>query len=139
VAEPRYLVDTSVWLRVVVHEVSSRLESLALAGKLWTCRMVDLEVVYSTRARQVDSAVERRMQLPEAPITPRVMDRALGVAQLMAAAGLHRAAKPNGLVIAATAEAAGLVVLHYDADFDSIASVTNQATEWVAPAGTLAH
>jgi predicted nucleic acid-binding protein len=43
------------------------------------------------------------------------------------------------LVIAAAAEAAGLAVLHYDDDYDRIASVTRQPTEWVAPAGSLDH
>jgi predicted nucleic acid-binding protein len=55
----------------------------------------------------------------------------------MAAAGHHRGAKPVDLVIAAAAEAAGLAVLHYDDDYDRIASVTRQPTEWVAPAGSL--
>jgi predicted nucleic acid-binding protein len=41
------------------------------------------------------------------------------------------------LVIAAAAEAAALTVLHYDDDYDRIASVTGQPTEWVAPAGSL--
>ena len=31
--------------------------------------------------------------------------------------------------------AAGLVVLHYDHDFDLIASVTQQPVEWIVPAG----
>ena len=35
------------------------------------------------------------------------------------------------------AEAAGVTVLHYDADFDAIAAVTHQETEWVAPRGSL--
>ena len=41
------------------------------------------------------------------------------------------------LVIAAAAEAAGLSVLHYDSDYDRIAAVTNQPTEWIAPLGSL--
>jgi predicted nucleic acid-binding protein len=40
-------------------------------------------------------------------------------------------------LIAAAAEADGLVLLHYDADFDSIAGVTGQRCEWVAPAGSI--
>jgi hypothetical protein len=55
----------------------------------------------------------------------------------MAASGRHRGAKPVDLVIAAAAEAAGLAVLHYDDDYDRIASVTHQPMEWVARAGTL--
>ena len=41
------------------------------------------------------------------------------------------------LIVAAAAEAAGLKVLHYDADFDRIAAVTAQETEWVVPRGSL--
>jgi len=47
--------------------------------------------------------IEGCVALPEAPVTPAVMDRALHVAGLLAAA-----------------EAAGLVVLHYDDDYDRI-------------------
>ena len=37
----------------------------------------------------------------------------------------------------AAAEAGGLAVLHYDADFDVIARVTGQPCEWVVPAGSI--
>jgi len=35
------------------------------------------------------------------------------------------------------AGAAGLVVLHYDHDFDVIAAVTRQPAEWIVPGGTV--
>lgn len=41
------------------------------------------------------------------------------------------------LLIAACAEAAGLTVLHYDADYDRIASLTNQPVQWVVPRGSV--
>lgn len=139
VADPRYLIDTSVLARADIDRVGDRIEALALAGRFWTCRTVDLEVIYASRARDVADVIEERMALPEAPVTPAVMDRALQVAGLLAGAGAHRGAKPADLVIAAAAEAAGLVVLHYDDDYDRIASVTNQPTEWVVSKGTLPH
>jgi predicted nucleic acid-binding protein len=40
------------------------------------------------------------------------------------------------LLIAAAAELAGLVVLHYDRDYDRIAKVTGQRTKWIVEAGT---
>ena len=135
----RYLVDTSVLARARQDIVGDRLASLAQAGRLWTCGLIDLEVVYGSRARDVAEVIEERRALPEAPITAGVMHRALQVAGVMAAAGLHRGAKPVDLVIAAAAEAAGLAVLHYDDDYDRIASVTRQPMEWVAPAGSLDH
>jgi predicted nucleic acid-binding protein len=101
------------------------------------CRLIDLDVVYGSRARDVADVVEERRALPEAPITADVMLRALQTARAMAAAGFHRGAKLVGLVIAAAAEAAGLTVLHYDADYDRIAAVTSQPMEWIAAAGSL--
>ena len=61
---------------------------------------------------------------------------------LLRLAEVHASQAPQGQnlaaqVVAAAAEVAGLCVLHYDADYDRIAVVTDQPTEWVAPAGTL--
>ncbi len=103
---------------------------------MWTCRLIDLEVVYGSRARDVADIIEERRALPMAPIDASVMDRAVQVAGGLARTGQHRGARPVGLVIAAAAEAAGLSVLHYDSDYDRIAALTNQPTEWIAPAGT---
>ena len=49
----------------------------------------------------------------------------------------QRARKVPDLLIAAAAEARGLTVLHYAADFDRIAAVTGQPCEWVVPAGSV--
>ncbi len=48
---------------------------------------------------------------------------------LLADRGLHRAPSVPDLLIAATAELAGLSVLHVDKDFDVIAGVTGQVVE----------
>ncbi len=40
-------------------------------------------------------------------------------------------------MVAAAAERAELTVLHYDADFDLIATVTGQEMEWVTPRGSV--
>ena len=37
------------------------------------------------------------------------------------------------LLIAAVAEQHGIAVVHYDADYDRIAAITNQPTLWVVP------
>ena len=138
-SEPRYLVDTSVFARIELPAVGDRLEQLAIAGKVWTCRVIDLELTYASRRRDVARMVADRQSFPEAQITPAVMNRALQVAAQMAAKGLQRGAKPIDLIIAAAAEARGLSVLHYDDDYDRIAKITRQPTEWVAKAGTLDH
>ena len=48
---------------------------------------------------------------------------------LLADRGQHRTPSVPDLIIAATAELAGLTVLHSDKDFDLIASVTAQPAE----------
>lgn len=136
-ADTHYLVDTSALGRAHQDEVGTRLEELARHGQMWTCRLIDLEVVYGSRARDVADVLEERRALPSAPIDGSVMDRAVQVAARLARTGQHRGAKPVDLVVAAAAEAAGLSILHYDGDYDRIAAVTNQPTEWIAPAGTL--
>ena len=136
-ADPSYLVDTSVLGRAHLDPVGDQLEALARQGRMWTCRLVDLEVIYGSRARDVPDVVQERSALPLAPIDPGVMDRAVQVAGLLAKGGQHRGAKPTDLVIAAAAEAADLAILHYDSDYDLIAAVTRQPTEWIAAAGTL--
>ncbi len=55
---------------------------------------------------------------------------------LLAERGEHRSVPIADLLIAAAAAAAGLVVLHYDRDYERIAEVTGQPVEWIVPAGT---
>ena len=55
---------------------------------------------------------------------------------MLAQGGQHRIPIPD-LIIAAAAETVGMTVLHYDSDFDTMAAVTNQDTEWVARRGSL--
>jgi predicted nucleic acid-binding protein len=61
---------------------------------------------------------------------PGSADRAQGEAlSLLADRGQHRAPSIPDLIIAATAELAGLTVLHLDKDFEVIAAVTAQPME----------
>ncbi len=60
------------------------------------------------------------------------MKKALQVQSELARTGHHRLPIPD-LIIAAVAEAKGLTVLHYDADYDRIAEVTGQDAEWIVP------
>jgi predicted nucleic acid-binding protein len=71
------------------------------------------------------------------PIDQGVLDRAVDVQDALAERSHQRGAKIADLPIAAAAEAAGLVVLHYDHDFDLISSVTGQSVEWIVPAGSV--
>jgi predicted nucleic acid-binding protein len=132
-----YLADKSALARMSVPAVRQRLEPLLVDGLVATCGIVDLEVGYSARGAATHAAVTaERRAMPRAPLDEDVFDRAIEVQGLLAARGQHRLPIPD-LVIAACAEHADLTVLHYDADFERIAEVTSQPSEWVVPRGSL--
>jgi len=62
-------------------------------------------------------------------LTPAIENRAVEVQLLLADTGHHRGPSIPDLLIAATAEKAGLTVLAVDKDFDLIASITGQPVE----------
>lgn len=67
--------------------------------------------------------------MPVEYLTPGMEDRAFEVQMLLADRGLHRAPSIPDLLIAATAEKAGLTVLAVDKDLELIAEVTGQPVE----------
>jgi predicted nucleic acid-binding protein len=70
------------------------------------------------------------------PLTDEIARRAVEVQGLLAERAQHRAASIPDLLVAATAERFSLTVLHYDRDYERIAEITGQPTEWIVPAGT---
>jgi predicted nucleic acid-binding protein len=132
-----YLADTSAVARVTKPAVGARLIPLMEAGLVARCTVTDLEAGVSARnGRDWEATRTARSPWPRAAIDQEVMDRALQVQGALANRGLHRAVKLGDLIIAAAAERAQLVVLHYDRDFDRIAETTSQPVEWVATPGT---
>lgn len=135
----RYLVDKSALARMTHESVSQRLAPILESGEAATCAIVDLEVLYSARNAKEHSAIRRRRRLAydRVSLSDEVFDRAIEVQGALAKTGRHRIPIPD-LIIAAAAEHAELTVLHYDADFDTISSVTGQPVEWIVPRGSVA-
>lgn len=67
--------------------------------------------------------------MPVEYLTPAIEDRAVEILLQLADQGRHRAPSIPDLIIAATAELAGLTVLHLDKDFELIADITGQQVE----------
>ena len=65
----------------------------------------------------------------------KIEGRALEVQMSLADRGQHRGPSTPDLIIAASAELAGLLVLHVDKDFDAIAALTGQPTTRLDYAG----
>ena len=136
---PTFLADKSALTRRETRpEVRDVLEPLLVAGEIATCGIVDLELLYSARDRATyRSLVEALRGMPRVPIDEAVMDRALGVQAMLAERSQHHAVTLPDLLVAACAERAELSVLHYDGDFERIAELTGQATQWIVPRGSV--
>jgi predicted nucleic acid-binding protein len=132
-----FLVDTSVLTRLGRSEVRFVVEPLAAAGELVRASICDLEVGYSARnADEWDRLVGALDAFARVETTAAHLRRALQVQRLLAQRS-QRGRKIPDLLIAAAAEQLDVLVLHYDADFDVIASVTGQRCQWVVPAGSV--
>ena len=96
-----------------------------------------LEVGYCAKSGPDLRAAARRAPLASMPVeyqTPTMKDRAVELQTLLADLGHHRAPSVPDLIVAATAELAGLTVLHLDKGFHLIAEVTGQPTQRLAGA-----
>ena len=133
-----WLIDKSALVRLGdsldAEEWASRIER----GLVRITTVTRLEVGYSARtAAQARSAflAPPISAMPVEYLTPAIEDRALEVQLMLAARGRHRAPSVPDLLVAATAELAGLTVLHVDKDFEVIAEFTGQACERLRDVG----
>ena len=132
-----HLLDTSVISRLSAPGVRSVVEPLALEGRIGRVGITDIEVGYGSRnAREWDQSMADLAVFELVETSADHLRRARQVQRLLAARR-QRGRKVPDLLIAAAAERAGLIVLHYDADFDQIARVTGQICEWVVPPGSI--
>ncbi len=129
-----WLIDKSAFVRMQLGQVKDMAKWNARIdrGLVRISTMTRLEIGFSVRAGR-----EGRMVFEVPPLslmslerlTPAMEDRAWEVQMLLADRGQHRAPSIPDLLIAATAEKAGLTVLAVDKDFDLIAGITGQPVE----------
>jgi predicted nucleic acid-binding protein len=127
-----WLIDKSAIVRLGASPDAQTWSERIERGLVRITSLTRLEVGFSAR-----SAGDRRQLLYDPPVglmpveylTPPVEDRAIDVQGLLADRGHHRAPSVPDLLLAATAELAGLTVVHVDKDFELIADVTGQPLE----------
>lgn len=120
--------------------MTDRLAELFAADEVAITEPIRLEVLFSARSAQEYETLSNELDgLQPAPCGNPEMRRALEVQRLLArqAALHHRSVKIPDLLVAATAELAGLTVLHYDEDYERVGAVTGQNTEWVVERGSI--
>ncbi len=139
-----YLADTSAWVksrrRSAPVWLRERFDRLLNADEIVICDMVKLELLHHEDvAERYDDRRADLDALPWCPVGVDEWSRALEVQQALSSRGgaAHRSVKTPDYLIAAAAEAAGLSVLHYDRDYETVAEVTGQAAEWIAERGSL--
>jgi predicted nucleic acid-binding protein len=134
VAVTRWLIDRSAYVRLQLGHVATRDEWSARIGRglVRLSTITRLELGYSARSGEAGRqqfAAPPLSLMPVEYLTPAIEDRALEVQLLLADRGQHRAPSIRDLLIAATAEKAGLTVLAGDKDFKLIAAITGQPIE----------
>jgi predicted nucleic acid-binding protein len=133
----KFLVDKSALARWGQPAVAHVLDDLSDRGLLTTCAAVEWEMVYSARSKPDMTRIRFLLRgFTYLHGGDGILDRVLDVQGIAVEHGFHRALSLAGLLIAATAERHRAVVLHYDGDFDMIASITGQPTRWVTEAGS---
>jgi predicted nucleic acid-binding protein len=138
-AGPIYLADTSVYVLQGRHpQVRKRFETLLAEGRLAACQMTSLEFLNNAPdPKSYEKLLGAFYAQRWLDVNTDAMSRALATHRSLARTSQHRNFRLPDLIIAATAELNGATLLHYDADYDRIAAITGQPTEWVAPRGSL--
>lgn len=127
-----WVVDKSALVRLATSPDSGDWASRIQRGLVRITTVTRLEIGFSARSGSDLRAAGTRPPLSAMPVeylTPAIEDRAVQVQMALADRGQHRAPSLPDLLIAATAELAGLTVLHLDKDFELIADMTGQPVE----------
>ncbi len=126
------MIDKSALVRLGASSEAALWAERIQRGVVCITTVTLLEIGYSARdASDLDAGLHGPpvSSMPIEYATPIAEDRAVHVLTLLADRGQHRAPSVPDLIIAATAESAGLVVLHDDKDFELIAEITRQPVQ----------
>jgi len=134
-----YLADISALARLRHRAVAVVLGPLIEAGLVATCGVVEFELGWAPRtAAELDQMrADRDVGYEWLATHDEDWRRALDVQATLWRRGQIRAVGLPDLLIAAVAERERVTVLHYDSDYDLIAHITGQPTQWVVPRGTV--
>ena len=127
-----WLVDKSALVRLGESPDAEVWANRIERGLVRIATVTRLEIGYSARSPAQARAGFTTPPISAMPVeylTPAIEDRALEVQLMLIGKGQHRAPSIPDLLIAATAELAGLTVVHLDKDFELIAKLTGQPIE----------
>lgn len=134
------IADTSAWAHAAHPRVTRRFTAALRNGQIATSPIVKLELLYSARdAESFDRLGADFAQLRDVPITRSVTNAAERALRALAhrRPPQHRGVSLPDLLIAAAAQDAAVGVLHYDEHFDTLATVLDFESRWIARRGSL--
>ncbi|WP_086770376.1 PIN domain nuclease [Streptomyces bobili] len=128
-----YLIDTSALARVVLRQTTTEWDDRIGAGLVAICDITELEVLYSARSTADRARLKAALDAHYAccPMPEGIYRRSRIVQEQLTTKGEHRSAGPVDLLVAAAAEEAGLILLHFDRDFETIARTTGQPVHMI--------
>ncbi|MFF2085252.1 VapC toxin family PIN domain ribonuclease [Nocardia sp. NPDC058176] len=133
------LIDTSAlaWMRHPV--VAELLAPRITVGMVATCASLDAAALRRTRdtAEYEQLRADLRDLYEYVPTNEQHWQNAFTIQRELARSGRHRAVGFGSLLASVVAVEHGLVLFHYDADFETVASVVDLNHRWVAPRGSL--
>jgi predicted nucleic acid-binding protein len=134
-----HLADTSALARLGDASVAAALGPLIEAGLIATCGVLEFELGWATRTADEFDEVRADRQAGYEWLATHDEDwrRALTVQAALWRGGRIRAVGFPDLLIAAVAERERVIIVHYDSDYELIAQITGQPTQWVVPRGTI--
>lgn len=131
-----HLVDTSVLGRLDQRAVAAAFMPLVNTRQIAICAPVMFEVGFSARdAGDFQSLMARMTAFTEVPVTNADVQRSLELQSSLASRGQLRMLSLVDALVAAVAEARSLTILHYDGDFEVVASLTGQPHQWIVERG----
>lgn len=125
--------------RPPLSELATWFNSAVGAGLVLVCDLVILELTrLAPNERRAHEVADRLAAFEAIPMPPELWLRARKTQLALAANGDHRRVPPADLLLASTAEAAGVGLIHYDRDYERIARVSGLRQQWLVPDGALA-
>ena len=134
-----YLADKSALARLHLPAVRDELEPLMVRALVGICGVTELEMLYSARNIQERARMKEQLEasLNRIDIPEDIWEQAAEIQEALTEQAQHRSASIPDLIVAATASARGLEILHYHRDFDTIARFTEQPARWIVPPGSV--
>jgi predicted nucleic acid-binding protein len=126
-----YLVDTSVVVRLRQdRDLAQRWRDAIRAGRVAICPPVEVELTRAAASKADRDDLHRALgAFTWQPVPQRVWEAVAHIQDALVDRAQHRGPSVVDLLVAATAHAWGLTVLHVDSDFDTMAGVIDLRTQ----------